>query len=632
MVISGNRDFSMVESAPKDGFKFVRHPSSFRATLVQVSNDGWSAFMNAHENMDKIQLYMQQVPDHIKTAFKLIMKGSPRIVQRFLPSTLGQLKDIGTECVKLAKETQTKFNDVMLLMGEILESTIASHGRYNLKLFTAEAELNVSKVLKVELEKAEEMFRKRQASIDVELRKCQAAYDQALRDIPSGWEAVAQGAVRAGINLINMVTFNGFNKDKISSQFTPLAAGGGKVDIDASTALALTSMQQYSGQLAKFKNDIQNAFNGENNNRHNPVDNISKSRIAMNIWENLLSSVGSVGQKALELVKNGQGISDRLKDLYKDFPKVNVSQETKNEIMGLIDGLLEKGNAMVASNAYMSNGMSMTSPGSSGISSSAFDGDHGNERYKAYLSLELLKETQRRSDKTFEDIMKYNDEMKKLMTRMATLNLETINFKETIELIVKGIELLTGIREQWSMLIEFFSKLASRAEIALNKRLLSFVNYTDEARQEIVQYGMNEFDQQLLKEVLSKQTIDIHIECSFLYTLSSTYVDVSSQFLMTRLAGLARMLAPNNVQERQALMTQLDNQRIEAEKQIREISKQKRLAHNTLVQQRITDVNAYVQEIGGPTESDRNAVRAGIEDGKSKAKPSNLYAMDFAIN
>lgn len=71
-VLSGKVDFSLNERPPAAGFKYVRHPDSFRASLVQVSNDGWSAFHNAHRNMDTIQLNMQQIPVHVKTAMKVI--------------------------------------------------------------------------------------------------------------------------------------------------------------------------------------------------------------------------------------------------------------------------------------------------------------------------------------------------------------------------------------------------------------------------------------------------------------------------------------------------------------------------------------------------------------------------------
>ena len=50
MIIAGeNTDFSLEHQKPEKGFKHIKHPESFRACLVQVSNTGWRAFNEAHK-------------------------------------------------------------------------------------------------------------------------------------------------------------------------------------------------------------------------------------------------------------------------------------------------------------------------------------------------------------------------------------------------------------------------------------------------------------------------------------------------------------------------------------------------------------------------------------------------------
>jgi len=52
MCISAKRDFSLKDAEdPKFPFKYMRNKDSFKASLVQVSNDGWEAFACAHKNM-----------------------------------------------------------------------------------------------------------------------------------------------------------------------------------------------------------------------------------------------------------------------------------------------------------------------------------------------------------------------------------------------------------------------------------------------------------------------------------------------------------------------------------------------------------------------------------------------------
>ena len=49
MLIAGEKDFSLENQRPEKGFQFIKHPESFRACLVQVTNDGWKAFNEAHK-------------------------------------------------------------------------------------------------------------------------------------------------------------------------------------------------------------------------------------------------------------------------------------------------------------------------------------------------------------------------------------------------------------------------------------------------------------------------------------------------------------------------------------------------------------------------------------------------------
>jgi hypothetical protein len=47
-------DFKIDQTDPKK-IPLLKHPSSFRTTLVQIVNDAYSTFMKAQTNMEKIQ-------------------------------------------------------------------------------------------------------------------------------------------------------------------------------------------------------------------------------------------------------------------------------------------------------------------------------------------------------------------------------------------------------------------------------------------------------------------------------------------------------------------------------------------------------------------------------------------------
>jgi hypothetical protein len=122
MVLSSKKDFSFVEKLPDRTYKYVRYPTSFRATLVQIVNEAYMAFLVAHSNMDQIQLYMQQIPGHIKTALKLLATAPFSLLEKLLPLSLNNIEHAGAECANLSLTTYNKFVDLILILGKLNHS------------------------------------------------------------------------------------------------------------------------------------------------------------------------------------------------------------------------------------------------------------------------------------------------------------------------------------------------------------------------------------------------------------------------------------------------------------------------------------------------------------------------------
>ncbi|CAF2625322.1 unnamed protein product [Rotaria sp. Silwood2] len=118
MVISSKKDFSFRTHLPNGTFNYVKYPDSFKATLIQLANEAYNAFLSAHSNMNEIQLNMQQIPGHVKTALKLLIAAPFSMLERLLPLSLNNIERIGFECSNLSYTTHNKFANVQLLIGE----------------------------------------------------------------------------------------------------------------------------------------------------------------------------------------------------------------------------------------------------------------------------------------------------------------------------------------------------------------------------------------------------------------------------------------------------------------------------------------------------------------------------------
>jgi uncharacterized protein YdbL (DUF1318 family) len=620
MVISGKVDFSLQENAPQGGFKYMRHPESFRASLVQVSNDGWTAFLKAHTNMDKIQLYMQQIPAQVKTSVKIISQASPKLVERLLPIALSRIQEIGRTCVDLAAETETKFVDVMLLLGELLAVTESSKGTHERKLAEVQTELNVTAVQKEYLEKMGDELRKRQEQVDAQVQKYRAAYDDALKKIPTGWKALAQDLFRSAINLVNFVPgflkgFGGKGSGGGTGGSGTGSGGPGAPDIEKSSTFNVIG-QVFNG-LGKIKNAIKKVFSGQSPAQGNPGAMFSSYGVVLNSFENMLQqlSPSPLKTKALGFLQDGKSIFGNLEQMFSNWPGT-LDEQQKGNVTQCIEDLEDSMKPVVAEGEQYTGGLATSQAAGQqqsggGMDSGVFSGNYGNERFKAYLQLQMLRDAEARYDQIFGEMLKYHEQMKQLMSRMATLNLQEINYQDILELLKEGIKILAKVREQWGRLVQFFSLVSVRAEVALNQTLVPFVSYAKEAESMIEGGGLSQEDRKFFLDLLQDQAVQINRVAYFLYTLSRTYFDVSTRFLMDRLAGLSRMLATSDEAERQQLLLDLQRQTNEAQDAIKQIAQQRREEYGRLVDARKNELQGYINNLGGPDEKDVRAVEQG---------------------
>ena len=102
IAISSMKDFPL--TAPKDGFKYAIWPDSFRASLTQVSGEGYKAFNLAHKAMDEIKNATALVPTFMRHAVKILIEGNNFEVKKSLSGILGNIERIANTCKERSTE------------------------------------------------------------------------------------------------------------------------------------------------------------------------------------------------------------------------------------------------------------------------------------------------------------------------------------------------------------------------------------------------------------------------------------------------------------------------------------------------------------------------------------------------
>lgn len=145
-LISTRGDFPL-RNAPRPGSR-LKHPESFRACLNQISEEGYSAFMEADAAMNRIKVlkHLETLKHTFKcTHFKMLTPRVREHIQRsldilgdeagtdqegisnLLPLVLERIKGIADESASLAEKVVEKYKGVIHTLEDVYNDTISKH-------------------------------------------------------------------------------------------------------------------------------------------------------------------------------------------------------------------------------------------------------------------------------------------------------------------------------------------------------------------------------------------------------------------------------------------------------------------------------------------------------------------------
>ncbi|CAF1432190.1 unnamed protein product, partial [Rotaria sordida] len=131
MVVASKLDFSFRDYQPDYTFVYIRYPKSFRATLTQIADDGWKAFMGAHSNMNKIQASMELIPKHVQTV--LLMKNELAKLDQTIRSHYDEAREsvrkAQAEYSRALKKIPTGFKALLLDLGRAVIGIVKTAGQ-----------------------------------------------------------------------------------------------------------------------------------------------------------------------------------------------------------------------------------------------------------------------------------------------------------------------------------------------------------------------------------------------------------------------------------------------------------------------------------------------------------------------
>ncbi len=376
--------------------------------------EGYHAFLDAHTTMNKIQLYMRQIPQHMETMSKIVSsKASANIVSRMLRTSVDNIERIGKTCVTLAREAEDSFTPVINLLGEVIKMKNITDDEHKDDVDNDEIELN---------------SRRRQLSEEVRqtVRKAQEEYCRALKNIPNGFKASAIDLGRAVAKVLNTFRQAYALESFATDQIIHLVSSFGQ---SLNSLIQILSKTEHNQELQAYKIIFES---------YNYMINISAQN-------NLTTQAIKLIERAITLV-----------DLAIKYPNASI----KDQLESLADDV----KPFIAAEELSSSNNAPISVSS------------GSELLKIRLAQERLSQTEHRFNICYTNHAVAMKQMRVLTSKFAGLSLKNISIEKIMEMLEQIMKLFIEHKKNWNDLVLSFSSFSDRVSTGFGEKLKLFVD------------------------------------------------------------------------------------------------------------------------------------------------------------
>ena len=564
-------DFPIDVHLPTGGYTYIKYPKSFRTTLLQISHQGYLAFLKAHTNMDMIRMHNSNVPGHIKDATRYLISRNEVYIVNLLPISMWYVKEAADQSKELSAEVAKEFQLVVELIQETILAVSDTKNGKEVKLREVESDIEMSEISRnfsqnemKHLEEKNQMlsdmlnsFGTRQKNIFV--RTIYRNEDFVINLSKEWLSSQTEGRHERHRDI--------FYYDKSNWEYD---FGDERLDIDKcieKNNQNLLDLIIVMGQY-RFKYET---WQNSSETKNEPFNGMEDAVELEKGLENLArcSSVDVIVTKLSDLIKRLQNVKFEMLQKTSGRP----GAEAMDDLILTIKKVRSESKLKPKKERSESTPMlkKSTKSGKKG-----FDNANLVETWtKVYKQqFEMLQSV----INTTEDIVKVNNQQmelrrqktKQILDKIKSLDITKISYQEVIKALREGLEELGKLKTDWTKLISFYSKLS----IFITKATEESIALIEISR--VIERDVNALDDD---EIYSRfmEKVEKANEASFLiHGVSDMYVNVSETYIMDRIASLDNLMSvdANNKVELKKLQKELIKDTEKASEGIRSYIKQ----------------------------------------------------------
>ena len=534
-------DFTLEENVPRDGFKYLKYPNSFRVSLMQITNVGWEAFNTAHVNMDSIRLHTTNMNSYVKKLVNIMTKGTVDEIKFFVPKTLQKVQRIADDCVTLSIKIEDRFQNFMDVAAELLEVSTIAQGVYDEKSKETE--------MVIEAAKKEKQYAKQEKD------QLEQQYDLSEKDIQNAFEELKESLESmpsttklAGLSVLDSI--GGIVKSLLTGNYSPTStvkqfreSHNTESEEDRARKRAYRFANEIESNIQSF---VDIATSGKERGHKEPDWN--KMDMVLKTKHSLLTIIANIKRddRLTNAHRDGMQICQEAVRLCEQLVKLSKEMTPQKKsinklIMDAEDNLLRSQQFSSDFTASFAGSGSRTWSSSTSSSSLVH-----NELMKAQMNVDvrkdILEDSRKKQEEIIRSIKKNSRRMEETLNELASIEIKNVDFNTIKAILVKGLSAIQDIRRQWGNLIKFFQTISLLIKINLHSYITNLVEIADFGSKEIVK---NDKLPDLARQMFFQEVFHVSTMVYTINGISSTYVEISEKYLIDDINSLSLLIALN---------------------------------------------------------------------------------------
>ncbi|VDI33346.1 Hypothetical predicted protein [Mytilus galloprovincialis] len=539
MLIATESDFTLHENAPKDGFKYLKYPNSFRASLVQLSNLGSDAFNDAHMNMDSIRLHTTNLDSHVQTLLKIMDVGTNDEVELLVPMTLKKIEKIADECVELSENTESSFDLFMKTISELNEASTIAKGVYEEKYKDTETRIKSS-----EIEQESSMSERANMKKEIEdmkrvIQDMQNDFEEALDEMPSSMKVLGLSLVDGFMGVVKTIIRGPWDQMFEEIQTT-------REEPETPEDRANKRAYRFAGEINRHVHTLVDVATsrlgiGDKTPNWNEIDSVRTANEGLrlnlrNIKRDEMPT--EVHRRAIQICEDSMRLCEQLIAIHKDF-QLN-DDRIKALIMEVEDTLLISERFVTEADSFLfSRGPRMSSH-TSMFSSSLVHNELIKAQVKVDSTQEMLQGSRKKQEEMFQSLRRNNARMEDTLKDLAKFKVKKVDFEEIRKTLMKGIEAIQNVREEWGKMVRFFKSISKMMKMKFHVNLNTLI---DNSKAGAKLKLKNDVLPALTRELVQEDVLKVSTISYAVHKIASTYVEISEKHLLDQMNALGGLAA-----------------------------------------------------------------------------------------